>query len=62
MQTTPALYETRARRTILYHILHHIITENHSFRMAWVYWTTLPHPLTRTNGNNVDPFLYKHDR
>ena len=46
------LYET-----ILYHILHHVETENPSLRMAWVHWTTPTHPVTRTNGNNVDPLF-----
>ena len=46
------LYET-----ILYHILHHVETENPSLRMAWVHWTTPTHPVTRINGNNVDPLF-----
>ena len=43
--------------TILYHILHQVKTENPSFRMAWVHWTTPTHPVTRTNGNDVDPLF-----
>ena len=41
----------------LYNKLYHVKTENPSFRVAWVHWTTLSHPVTRTNGNNVDPLF-----
>ena len=26
---------------------------------AWVHWATHTHPVTRTNGNNVDPLFVK---
>ena len=41
----------------LYYKLHHVKTENPSFRMTWLHWTTQSHPVTRTNGNNVDPLF-----
>ena len=39
------------------YLVHQVKTENPSLRVAWVHWTTSTHPVTRTNGNNVDPLF-----